>query len=461
MAGVPGRPDAHRARAGDPVPRARCSSTSGCSRTACSSPTSWSRWAPTITICDPHRAIVVGPRRLRGERVESPDIRAGMAMLIAALCAEGTQRDRQHPPDRPRLRAHRRAPARARRADRARGDAAVRAAAPASGPMIHPIPSGTRDVLPDEMRELRAITDAHARRVRARRLRRGLHAGARVRDGAAPRRRRRAARPTGVFDEHGNVLVLRSDMTVPIARRGGDPLPDGRAAAALLLLRPRLPRRARRSAASRASSCRPGSSCRRARRREGTAEALTVLCARARRGRPARATASAWATRRCIRALLDGARRRRRAPRAAPARARRRATSSGSSARCASSASAPTTPSCSSRVPQLRGGAEVLEAPPGRSPTRSRPARGATTLLAPARRRAGDLRPRPGARASATTRARCSRSTTRRSASPLGGGGRYDDLLGRFGRAAAGGAASRSTSSACTSRWPGRSAVNR
>ncbi len=42
-----------------------------------------------ITICDPHRAIVVGPRRLRGERVESPDIRAGMAMLMAALCADG------------------------------------------------------------------------------------------------------------------------------------------------------------------------------------------------------------------------------------------------------------------------------------------------------------------------------------------------------------------------------------
>jgi UDP-N-acetylglucosamine 1-carboxyvinyltransferase len=42
-----------------------------------------------ITICDPHRAIVIGPRRLRGERLESPDIRAGMAMLIAALCADG------------------------------------------------------------------------------------------------------------------------------------------------------------------------------------------------------------------------------------------------------------------------------------------------------------------------------------------------------------------------------------
>ncbi len=42
-----------------------------------------------ITICDPHRAIVIGPRRLHGQRVDSPDIRAGMAMLIAALCADG------------------------------------------------------------------------------------------------------------------------------------------------------------------------------------------------------------------------------------------------------------------------------------------------------------------------------------------------------------------------------------
>jgi UDP-N-acetylglucosamine 1-carboxyvinyltransferase len=43
-----------------------------------------------ITICDPHRAIIVGPRKLRAQRVDSPDIRAGMAMLIAALCADGT-----------------------------------------------------------------------------------------------------------------------------------------------------------------------------------------------------------------------------------------------------------------------------------------------------------------------------------------------------------------------------------
>jgi UDP-N-acetylglucosamine 1-carboxyvinyltransferase len=43
-----------------------------------------------IILCDPHRAVVSGPARLYGERMESPDIRAGMAMLIAGLCADGT-----------------------------------------------------------------------------------------------------------------------------------------------------------------------------------------------------------------------------------------------------------------------------------------------------------------------------------------------------------------------------------
>ena len=43
-----------------------------------------------IVLCDPHRALVSGPTELRGATVESPDIRAGMAMLIAALCARGT-----------------------------------------------------------------------------------------------------------------------------------------------------------------------------------------------------------------------------------------------------------------------------------------------------------------------------------------------------------------------------------
>jgi len=42
-----------------------------------------------IVLCDPHRAVVVGPSRLRGETLQSPDIRAGMALLIAALSATG------------------------------------------------------------------------------------------------------------------------------------------------------------------------------------------------------------------------------------------------------------------------------------------------------------------------------------------------------------------------------------
>jgi len=46
----------------------------------------------TIILCDPHRAVVVGPRPLKGGVVESPDIRAGMALLIAALGADGTSR---------------------------------------------------------------------------------------------------------------------------------------------------------------------------------------------------------------------------------------------------------------------------------------------------------------------------------------------------------------------------------
>src|SRR6201999_4579486 len=82
----------------------------------------------------------------------------------------------------------------------------------------HPIPSGTRDVLPDELRELRAITDAM----------RDVFAAHEYGEGATPaleyetvltRGDSAAADPAyRLFDEHGNVLVLRSDMTIPIAR---------------------------------------------------------------------------------------------------------------------------------------------------------------------------------------------------------------------------------------------------
>ncbi len=42
-----------------------------------------------IILCDPHRCVVQGPARLRGSEVSSPDIRAGVALVIAALCADG------------------------------------------------------------------------------------------------------------------------------------------------------------------------------------------------------------------------------------------------------------------------------------------------------------------------------------------------------------------------------------
>ena len=42
-----------------------------------------------IIQCDPHRVVVIGPTQLKGSRLTSPDIRAGMAMLIAACCADG------------------------------------------------------------------------------------------------------------------------------------------------------------------------------------------------------------------------------------------------------------------------------------------------------------------------------------------------------------------------------------
>jgi ATP phosphoribosyltransferase regulatory subunit len=84
--------------------------------------------------------------------------------------------------------------------------------------MTHPIPSGTRDVLPDEMRELRAITE----RIRTVFEERGygeVYTPALEYESELNRADLDSARPAyRLFDEHGEVLVLRSDMTVPIAR---------------------------------------------------------------------------------------------------------------------------------------------------------------------------------------------------------------------------------------------------
>jgi ATP phosphoribosyltransferase regulatory subunit len=84
--------------------------------------------------------------------------------------------------------------------------------------VTHPIPAGTRDVLPEEMRELRAISQ----RMRASFEAAGygeLHTPALEYEEVLRRGEATAAGARyRTFDEHGNVLALRSDMTIPIAR---------------------------------------------------------------------------------------------------------------------------------------------------------------------------------------------------------------------------------------------------
>jgi ATP phosphoribosyltransferase regulatory subunit len=83
--------------------------------------------------------------------------------------------------------------------------------------MIDRIPSGTRDVLPDEMRELRALTD-RVREVFERAGYGEVYTPALEYEAPLPRWGRSPAPAYRLFDEQGQVLVLRSDMTVPIAR---------------------------------------------------------------------------------------------------------------------------------------------------------------------------------------------------------------------------------------------------
>jgi ATP phosphoribosyltransferase regulatory subunit len=84
--------------------------------------------------------------------------------------------------------------------------------------MVDRIPSGTRDVLPDEMRELRAMTD-RVREVFERAGYGEVYTPALEYEGTFTRADMAATKPAyRMFDEQGNVLVLRPDMTVPIAR---------------------------------------------------------------------------------------------------------------------------------------------------------------------------------------------------------------------------------------------------
>jgi ATP phosphoribosyltransferase regulatory subunit len=139
------------------------------------------------------------------------------------------------------------------------------------------IPSGTRDVLPDEMRELRAMTD-RIRDVFERADYGEVYTPALEYEGTLARGDLSATRPAyRVFDEHGNVLVLRSDMTVPIARLAATryahvdpPLRFSYVAHAYRGVRPQRGQLRELLQAGVELIGVPGP--------EGTAEALTVLC---------------------------------------------------------------------------------------------------------------------------------------------------------------------------------------
>ena len=142
--------------------------------------------------------------------------------------------------------------------------------------MIHRIPSGTRDVLPDEMRELRAITGALLRTFDAAGY--GEISTPAVEYEDTLRRADIGVRPSyRVVDDHGEVLALRADMTVPIARVVASryaeaelPLRFCYAAHAYRAVRPHRGEMREFLQAGIELVGAPGP--------EGTAEALTVLC---------------------------------------------------------------------------------------------------------------------------------------------------------------------------------------
>jgi len=143
--------------------------------------------------------------------------------------------------------------------------------------MIHPIPSGTRDVLPEETREVRAITDA-LRRVYEGHGYGEVYTPALEYESVLARADMAEARPAyRVFDESGAVLVLRSDMTVPIARvvatRYGSSEPPLRFCYFAHCYRGVRPQRGQPRELLQAGIELIGSPA-----PQGTAEALTVLC---------------------------------------------------------------------------------------------------------------------------------------------------------------------------------------
>jgi ATP phosphoribosyltransferase regulatory subunit len=296
--------------------------------------------------------------------------------------------------------------------------------------MTHPIPSGTRDVLPDEMRELRAISE----RVRSVFDDAGygeVYTPALEYESEIERADLASARPAyRLFDEHGNVLALRSDMTVPIARvvatRYAQSEPPLRFCYLAHAYRGVRPQRGQVREILQAGIELIGSPA-----PAGTAEALGLLCraldaAGLRDYRVGLGDASLYG------ALLDAF--------AVAPEARERILYElvtrdfvGLEREVAAAGVAGDDAALLLRVPQMRGGADVLEATDGPVAEALAGMRAVRELLDPAASErvifdlglVRDLGYYTGAVFEVYDPAL---------GVPVGGGGRYDELLGRFGR---------------------------
>jgi ATP phosphoribosyltransferase regulatory subunit len=279
--------------------------------------------------------------------------------------------------------------------------------------VIHPIPSGTRDVLPDELRELRTITGAML----------GVFGGFGYGEVATPALEYEAVLTRGdqaaadpayrLFDEHGNVLVLRSDMTIPIAR-----VVASRYAHAEVPLRfcylQHAYRAVRRHRGHPREILQAGIELVGAPGPEGTAEAISVLCATLDAAGLTGYRVGLGDARLFERALA------RAGVDAAPVLPLLEARDFVGLERAV--------PPELLRIARLRGGVEVLD-----GVAEAEPLRALYALLAPeaAERVIFDL---GLVRALGYYTGAVFEVYDAAFGSPLGGGGRYDELLGRFGR---------------------------
>jgi len=296
--------------------------------------------------------------------------------------------------------------------------------------MISPTPSGTRDVLPDEMRELRAITEGI----------RGVFEASGYGEIATPALEYEAVLARGdaaaaepayrFFDEAGNLLVLRSDMTIPIARVVG-----GRYGHAQPPLRFCYFAHAYRSVRSGRGQAREmlqaGIELVGVPAPEGTAEAVATAC-RALDAAGLEGYRIGLGDAALYPAMLDGF--------GIPVPARRQLLHelvTRDFVGVEREVEALRLPAAAAdqlvRVPQLRGGPEILDVPAGPAADAVRGLREVYAALEPAaaERVIFDL---GLARSLGYYTGAIFEVYDQALGAPIGGGGRYDDLLGRFGR---------------------------